>query len=219
MDTFGGTTIAVKLPVSLLRASLENAVAELALSRASRKGTMQKLPQDHEGSHSVWTGKRWSDFALGTVRQAWRLLSGKGAPNHLLMPGRRPDNPNDELGPYHGRLPSDPDVFVYRMSEAFSLGTVGTVIAALTSIGDRHKSFVLDFSAVAYIDTTGGSLVADVVRREHDRGVAIIVSDAAPTVRQVLVEWGVDAPLVEYANSLRDALPVARVRALQRGDW
>ena len=63
------------------------------------------------------------------------------------------------------RLATDSDVVVYRLTGAFFFGTASTVGAVLDRIGDRHKAFVLDFSAVPFVDSTAANVIAGIARK------------------------------------------------------
>ena len=64
----------------------------------------------------------------------------------------RADTANGERKPYDAGLASDPEVVVYRITGAFFFGAASTVGAVLERIADQHKGFVLDFSAVPFLD-------------------------------------------------------------------
>jgi SulP family sulfate permease len=57
--------------------------------------------------------------------------------------------------PYDPALATDRDVVVYRISGAFFFGAAATVAAGLDRLAEHPKAYVLDFSAVPLIDSTG----------------------------------------------------------------
>lgn len=65
------------------------------------------------------------------------------------VPGDSADVPGR---PYDAATATDPDVAVYRITGAFFFGAAAMVGAVLDRIADRHKAFIIDFSAVPFID-------------------------------------------------------------------
>lgn len=118
----------------------------------------------------------------------------------------RADDSNGERKPYDAALASDPEVVVYRISGAFFFGAASTVGAVLERIADQHKGFVLDFSAVPFLDSTGANVIAGVVRKAVRHGVKVYVTGASFDVRKELAKHEVKAPEVLFLARIEDAV-------------
>lgn len=77
------------------------------------------------------------------------------------------DTTNGDRSPYSADEASDPDVVVYRISGAFFFGAASTV-SGNDRNADRHKAFILDCSAVPFLDSTA----ANADRRRGEEGEA-----------------------------------------------
>jgi len=108
-------------------------------------------------------------------------------------------------------LVTDPRVIVYRLSGAFFFGTASTVGAVLDNIADQHKAFVIDFSAVPFVDSTAANVIAGAGRKAARHGVRVYVTGATPTVRHALLRAGAGRPQVRYLPSIDDAVREAHL--------
>ena len=106
--------------------------------------------------------------------------------------------------------PTDPDTVVYRISGAFFFGAASTVGAVLDRIADQRRNFVLDCSAVPFLDSTAANVIEGAARKARRAGVRFIIAGAAPQVRRMLFQHGVRPPLVRYKTSTRSALEQLR---------
>jgi SulP family sulfate permease len=147
-------------------------------------------------------------FALGAVLFIERMaevLKVEGADG--LVPTDRADNGAER--PYDSTLAVDPDTIVYRISGAFFFGAASTVAAALDRIADQPKTFVLDFSAVPFLDSTAANTILAAQRKAQSHDVQVWLTGASPSVRKTLLAHGLRPPAVRYARSIEQA--VARV--------
>jgi sulfate permease, SulP family len=108
--------------------------------------------------------------------------------------------------PYDAGLASDPDVVVYRISGAFFFGVASTVGAVLERIADQHKSLVLDFSTVPFLDSTGANVIAGVMRKATSHGVKVYVTGASLDVRKELAHHDVRPPAIPFLPRIEDAV-------------
>jgi SulP family sulfate permease len=106
---------------------------------------------------------------------------------------------------YDAAMASDPDTVVYRISGAFFFGTAATVGAVLDRIADQRKNFILDCSAVPFLDSTAANVIEGAARKAHRAGVRFMIAGASPDVRRSLESHGVTAPEVGYAASVAEA--------------
>ncbi|MBB3807966.1 SulP family inorganic anion transporter [Pseudochelatococcus contaminans] len=121
------------------------------------------------------------------------------------------------LAPYDTSAASDPDVVVSRISGAFFFGAAASVGTTLDQIARRPKAYVIDFSAVPFLDSTAASTIESFVRKGHARGALISISGARPGVRRTLLLHGVRHPLVHFKANIDDAVADAHaaVRAIR----
>jgi sulfate permease, SulP family len=154
-------------------------------------------------------------FGIGALLFLHRMAQSVEVENAGLM--IQEDKPNSANGngrkPYDVGLATDPDVVVYRISGAFFFGAAAGVGAALDRIGEHPKAYVIDFSAVPILDSTGAATIEGVVRKAHRHGAAVYISGASRPIRRVLLIHGVRPPRVRFRKELADAVTVARRKA------
>jgi sulfate permease, SulP family len=119
--------------------------------------------------------------------------------------------------PYDVALATDPDVVVYRISGAFFFGAAASVGAALDRIGEHPKAYVIDFSAVPVLDSTGAATIEGFVRKAHRRGAAVYIAGARRPIRRVLLIHGVRPPRVRFKTELADAVAAAHSKVKPDG--
>ncbi|YBV94717.1 sulfate permease (plasmid) [Phyllobacteriaceae bacterium JZ32] len=124
----------------------------------------------------------------------------------------RADGVTDNRRPYETDLATDPDIAVFRISGAFFFGAAAAVGAALDRLGEHPKAYVIDFSAVPFLDSTGAATIQGFVRKARRQGAAIYIAGAARPVRRMLLVHGVKPPAVRFRTSLDDAIAAARDR-------
>lgn len=112
-------------------------------------------------------------------------------------------------GAYDPAVSADPDTVVFRISGAFFFGAASTVGAVLDRIADRRRNFVLDFSSVPFLDSTGANVIEIAAHKAARSGVRVYVTGASPQVRRMLFTHGVRPPLVRYKASVEAALRAA----------
>jgi sulfate permease, SulP family len=123
----------------------------------------------------------------------------------------RPDfMPGDPRTPYDPALATDRDIVVYRLSGAFFFGAAATVGAALDRIGAHPKAYVIDFSAVPIIDSTGAFTIAGFVRKAEKSGATVFIAGADAAVYRMLTVHGVQPPHAQFQPTVAEALAGAR---------
>ncbi len=113
--------------------------------------------------------------------------------------------------PYDSVLAADRDIVVYRISGAFFFGAAGSVAVALDSLNAQPKAYVIDFSAVPILDSTGAATISDFARRAARKHAAVYLTGTRPAIRRMLLTHGVRPPAVRFKASIDSA--VASVRA------
>jgi SulP family sulfate permease len=121
----------------------------------------------------------------------------------------RPDAENDQTR-YDAAGATDPDVIIYRISGAFFFGAAAGVAAALDSIGEHPKAYIVDFSDVSIIDSTAASTIAGFARKVVRQNAALYITGAELAIRRELLLHGAGPPSVSFADSVAQARELAR---------
>jgi len=108
--------------------------------------------------------------------------------------------------PYDAGIAADPDVLVYRISGAFFFGAASAVGTVLDSTADTRKAFVIDFTAVPFLDSTAANAISRVATNAKRHGMRLYVTGASPTVRRVLLTHGVSPPRAKYRETIARAV-------------
>jgi SulP family sulfate permease len=149
-------------------------------------------------------------FSLGALLFLHRMAQSASVEAHVPpVPEDAADDP--ARPPYDPAVATDPDVAVYRITGAFFFGAAASVGAVLDRIADRHKAFVIDFSAVPFIDSTAANTIDGIARKAARGGVQLLVSGASPATAKILNAHGVHAPQVMFEPTLDIA--IARAHA------
>jgi SulP family sulfate permease len=152
-------------------------------------------------------------FALGAVLFIHRMAVTTGIEEHApLVPPDRADDAGPRT-PYDSSLATDSKVVVYRLSGAFFFGAASTVGVVLDRIADQRRAFVLDFSAVPFVDSTAANVIAGIGRKAEQHGVRVYVTGAVPGVRRMLLQAGARRPQVRYLPRIEDAVRAAHEAA------
>jgi sulfate permease, SulP family len=145
-------------------------------------------------------------FALGAVLFIKRMAGATDIEAHApLVASDRADEASPRL-PYDSALATDSEVVVYRLSGAFFFGTASMLNAVLDRIADRHKAFVIDFSAVPFVDSTAANVIAGIARKAGRHDVRVFVTGATAAVRHALLAAGARRPHVRYRARIDDAV-------------
>jgi SulP family sulfate permease len=147
-------------------------------------------------------------FALGAVlfinRMAQTIGIESAAP--IAVRDRADTDDAEHRGRYDAGLAADPDVLVYRITGAFFFGAASTVGAVLDSIADRRKSFVVDFSAVPFLDSTAANAMGRVAARAQRQGIRLFITGASQPVRRALITHGVSPPRAKFRETVERAV-------------
>ncbi len=143
-------------------------------------------------------------FALGSILFIDRMAKAIAVEADVPLAGLDVAD-NGDRAPYHADEASDPNVVVYRISGAFFFGAASTVSAVLDRIADRHKAFILDCSAVPFLDSTAANVIEGAAKKARRHGVRFIVTGASPQARRMLFAHGVRPPLARYKATIARA--------------
>jgi SulP family sulfate permease len=155
-------------------------------------------------------------FLIGAIVFINRMAREITVEGHApALPEDQADARDGDRTQYESELATNPDVIVYRITGAFFFGAASTLGAVLDRIADQRKNFVLDVSAVPFMDSTAANTIHGTSTRAERHGIRIFITGASPAIRHVLFTHGVRPPLVEYRATIDDAL--AEVQAAPKG--
>jgi len=146
-------------------------------------------------------------FALGAVIFINRMAEMTGIEDSTpLVSADRADDGNGERVPYDARLAVDSDVLVYRITGAFFFGAASAIGGVLDGISDKRKAFVVDFSAVPFLDSTAANTIGRVAAKAARQGIRLFITGASPAVRRALLTHGVSPPRARYRETIARAI-------------
>jgi SulP family sulfate permease len=150
-------------------------------------------------------------FGIGALLFLHRMAQTVEVENaRPLIDEDKPDSVNSNgRRPYDVDLATNPDVAVHRISGAFFFGAAANVGAALDRIGEHPKAYVIDFSAVPVIDSTGAATIGGFVHKAHCRGAPVYIAGTRPAIRRTLLVHGVRPPYVRFRKDLAEAVSAA----------
>jgi SulP family sulfate permease len=146
-------------------------------------------------------------FALGAVLFINRMAEMTGIEDGTTLAiADRADDGNGERLPYDPELAVDRDVLVYRITGAFFFGAASAIGGVLDGIADKRKAFVVDFTAVPFLDSTAANAMGRVAAKASRQGVKLFITGASPTVRRALLTHGVTRPRARYRETIARAV-------------
>ncbi len=110
------------------------------------------------------------------------------------------------------------DLVVYRLRGAYFFGAAATLGSVLDRIADSPRAFVVDFTQVPFVDSSGARSFELLARKMQRRGGVLVLTGANPDVRRVLLAHGLREPHVAWRGSVADALSGLRLPAEIRRD-
>jgi len=146
-------------------------------------------------------------FALGAVLFIDRMSKAIAIETHTPPPlDDVADSTNGGREAYHAEDASDPHTVIYRISGAFFFGAASTVGTVLDRIADQRRNFILDCSAVPFLDSTAASVIESTVRKARRAGVRFFITGATQPTRRMLFTHNVRPPNVRYKATVEGAL-------------
>jgi SulP family sulfate permease len=76
----------------------------------------------------------------------------------------------------------------------------------LDNISDQHKVFVIDFSAVPFLDSTAANTIEGICRKAKRSDLKIFITGTTPAIRRTLFAHGVKPPAVTYKHTINVAV-------------
>ena len=106
----------------------------------------------------------------------------------------------------------DPGVVVYRLHGAFFFGAAATLGSVLDRIAARPRAFVVDFTEVPFLDSSGAHSFETLAHKLQRRGAVLYLTGTSAEVRRALLAQGVREPLARYLPDIAAALDAAQDR-------
>lgn len=107
---------------------------------------------------------------------------------------------------------TDSNTVVYRLGGAFFFGAAATVGSVLDRIADQYHHFVLDCSALSFMDSTAANVIAGTVRKARRAGVSVYIAGAGPELQRLLETHEVHGTNVTYVRNVEDARKLIAAR-------
>ena len=145
-------------------------------------------------------------FALGSVLFIHRMSQTTALETHVPLVAEEDVPDRDSRETYDGTSQQDPTVVIYRISGAFFFGAAASIGTVLERIGDAHRSLIIDFAAVPFVDSTGAKTIEGLAHKAAQRGVGVYLTGVSAGVRKELAAQGVRSPLVKKAVTIDQAL-------------
>ncbi len=149
-------------------------------------------------------------FALGSVLFIHRMSQATAVETQTPFVGEDIADKDIPGRGYDEALAANPEVVVYRITGAFFFGAAASIGSVLDRIQDTHRALIVDFTAVPFLDSTGGQVMEGLAHKAAKRSVALFVAGANPDIRRALLTHGVRPPKVQFATSVENALALYR---------
>lgn len=138
-------------------------------------------------------------FALAGLVFINRMSAGTTIDESTLpAPRLNPDLATDLDGD------GDDDIVVYHLNGPWFFGAAARLGAVLDQVSEQPRAFVVDFTGVPLIDSSGGYSFALLARKMARKGGQLVIAGARPSVRRVLDQSGLSGAHVIYADGLGD---------------
>jgi SulP family sulfate permease len=146
-------------------------------------------------------------FALGSVLFIHRMSQVTAVETHTpFVAEDQADDAPDHRAAYDEAKAANPDVVVYRISGAFFFGAAASIGSVLDRISDSHRTLIVDFAAVPFIDSTAANTIAGLAQKAHRKGIAVVLTGSSAGVRRELQTHGIKEPLVRFERTIDSAL-------------
>jgi len=146
-------------------------------------------------------------FALGAVLFIDRMSKAIAVEAQMPPPlDDVADDANGDRAAYPAESASDPHTVIYRISGAFFFGAASTVGTVLDRIADQRQNFILDCSAIPFLDSTAASVIEGTLRKAKRAGVRFFIAGASQQTRRMLIAHNVRPPRVRFKATIDGAL-------------
>ena len=151
-------------------------------------------------------------FALGSVLFIHRMGRTTDVATDSAFVGRDEADAAHPRGEYNEKQAANPDTVIYRIIGALFFGATASIGSVLDRIQDNHKTLIVDFSSVPFLDSTGANMIEGLAHKAQKQGVALWLTGATRDIQRVFVTHGLKRPLVHYAATVDEALEQLRER-------
>ncbi len=103
---------------------------------------------------------------------------------------------------YHPDIGADTDRVTYRLRGPYFFGAAARLGSVLDSIADHPRAFVVDFTDVPFIDSSGARSFELLAHKVARKGGQLYLVGCRSEVRAMLSAQGVDAPMVAFLPTL-----------------
>ena len=153
-------------------------------------------------------------FLLGAILFIDRMAKSIAVSTHsTLVVEDKADSSNGDRTAYDPQLAADPDTVIYRISGAFFFGAASAVGTVLDRIADQRHNFILDCSAVPFLDSTAANVIEGAAHKAKRAGIHMFITGASPDLKRMLKTHGVRPPLVSYQATIESALRQLKEKA------
>ncbi|XSG83623.1 MAG: SulP family inorganic anion transporter [Methyloligella sp. ZOD6] len=143
---------------------------------------------------------------LHRMAQSVEVESGPG----FLAEDQADTVPGEDRAAYDPSEAGGREIAVCRISGAFFFGAAASVANALDRVAAQPRAYVIDVSAVPFLDSTAATTVAGFLRSGLQRGAPIFIAGATPQIRKLLHSHELVPPAVHFRQDIRTALAAAR---------
>jgi SulP family sulfate permease len=113
---------------------------------------------------------------------------------------------------YHPDIGADADRVTYRLRGPYFFGAAAKLGSVLDNIADHPRAFVVDFTDVPFIDSSGARSFELLAHKVARKGGQLYLVGCPPEVKKTLITQGVTEPVVRYLPTL---LAVDRAEAVR----
>ncbi|MFD0988175.1 SulP family inorganic anion transporter [Methyloligella solikamskensis] len=143
---------------------------------------------------------------LHRMSQSVEVEAGTG----LMEEDQADSAPGEERTVYDPSEAGGREIAVCRISGAFFFGAAASVANALDRVAAQPKAYVIDVSAVPFLDSTAATTIAGFLKSGLQRGAPIFIAGATSPIRKLLHSHELAPPAVHYRQDLKTALRDAR---------
>lgn len=113
--------------------------------------------------------------------------------------------------PHTGIEIDDDQIAVFRLDGPFFFGTASRVADAIEMAGTQPRAFVLDFSAVPFVDSTAANALRAFLNKASDDGIGVYAAHLRAPARAAFEHSGLGPPHIHFAADLKAAIAAARI--------
>jgi SulP family sulfate permease len=100
---------------------------------------------------------------------------------------------------------------VYRINGPFFFGATQKFSSVIEQIGEKPRAYVLDFSGVPLIDSTGAATLRSLIDNAHHSDAEVFITGISPRLRRTLRKLHIGSPYVRFAPDVETAIARAEL--------